>query len=160
MIFINVIFRLLNFIILATLFYYVIKKFILPFIIKTMAAYDIFIGKLKDDVQVLQSESKGLEAKTDRQESEFQVMEKRFLLWQEKCRDDKMASIADQKRIERLIRDRFDVRSQVVMNELAIKEQFPYILDRATQKLQEKYQTDESQEKYIKELIRVMKEQS
>ena len=125
-----------------------------------MAEYDTFIYKLKDDAQSLQSESKNLTVKTDRQELEFQTMQTRFLLWKEKCRDHKAASIADQKRIERLIQDRFDLRSQVVMNELAIKEQFPYILDRATQKLQEKYHIVASQEKYIKELIHIMKEQS
>ena len=160
MISINVIFRLLNFIILASLFYYIIKKFIIPFIIKTIAAYDIFISKLKEDVQVLQKDNKNLAEKANCQESEFQAMEIKFLQWQQKCRDHKMASIIDKKRIERLIQDRFEVRSQVVMNELAIKEQFPYILDRATQKLQEKYQTNESQGKYIQELIHVMKEQS
>ena len=86
-------------------------------------------------------------------------MQAKFLLWQEKCRDQKVLQMIDQAQVVANIQNRFVLRSQVVMNQLAIKEQLPYILDRATEKLQEKYRHGDAQRKYTQDLIHVMKEQ-
>ena len=151
MMLINVIFRLLNFGILSGLFYYVIKQFLIPFVVKMMMDYDAFIGKLTSYTHNISQDSKALIEQTNDQELQFQVMQSNFLLWQEKCHQKKQALMYEQEQIEHAIKNRFDIRSKVVLNELVIKEQLPYILDRVTVTLQKKY---------IEELIHVMKEQS
>ena len=157
---IDVVFKLLNFFVLAGLSYYVIQRYMVPAVVKMIAEYDVFINKLKDDAQAIQVDCQLITKKSNSQELQFQAMQVRFLEWQQKCQSQKNIRMVNQQHIEKKIQSRFDVRSHVVMNELAIKEQLPYILDRVTQKLQEKYSSTESQDKYIKELIHAMKEQS
>lgn len=156
---INILFQLLNFFVIVVLFYYVIRNYVIPFITNMMTEYNLFIHKLKDDRQIVKIDCQKISEKIDYQEEQLQLMQAKFLVWQEKCRDQKIMQMIDQAQVVANIQNRFGLRSQVVMNQLAIKEQLPYILDRATEKLQEKYHVIEAQKKYTQELIHVMKEQ-
>jgi len=156
----NIVFRLLNFSILASLFYYVIKQTLIPFFMNMMKEYDIFINNLSDDVKNISNDSKAITQETNDQELLFQVMQTKFILWQKKCYQQQQLLIHEQELIDRAIKSRFDMRSHVVNDALAIKEQLPYILDRVTVTLQKKYHNIEYQKKYITDLIHVMKERS
>ena len=160
MIFINVVFRFLNFLVLMAVFYYGIKRFMIPAVLKMIAMYDQFILNLKNERQIVAVECQSISEKTDLQELKFESIQTKFLLWEKKCEDQKVVRVVELQKVEKNIHNRFDIRSQVVMNELAIKEQLPYILDRVTQQLQVKYHEAESQKKYTEDLIHVMKELS
>lgn len=156
---INILFKLLNFSVIVALFYYVIRNYVIPFVTKMMTDYDLFIHKLKDDRQIIKKDCQKISEKIDQQEEQLESMQLKFVLWQEKCRDEHVLQMIDQEHIVKKIHHRVQSRSQVVMNQLAIKKQLPYILDRATKKLQEKYHHVDAQKKYTQDLIHVMKEQ-
>jgi len=156
---INILFQLLNFSVIVTLFYYVIRNYVIPFVTKMMTDYDLFIHKLKDDRQIIKKDCQKISEKIDQQEEQLESMQLKFVLWQEKCRDEHVLQMIDQEQIVKKIHHRVQSRSQVVMNQLAIKKQLPYILERATEKLQEKYHHGDAQKKYTQDLIHVMKEQ-
>jgi len=140
-------------------FYYGIKRLIIPAAIKMINLYDVFIYKLQHDRQDVASDCQVILNKLDEQEKQFHAIEKNFLIWEGVCNKKRIDRLAEQKKIELAVQDRFNIRSDVVLNELAIKEQLPYILDQVTQQLQAKYQVAEFQKKYTKDLIDVMKEQ-
>jgi len=156
---INILFQFLNFAVLMTLFYYGIQKFLIPSVNKMIEKYDNFIFELKDSRQAVENKCQAITEKINSQEEQFKAVQLKFVVWQEKCRDRKILQITDQHQIVENIQNRFLLRSQVVMNEVAIKEQLPYILEKTAKKLQEKYHVADTQKVYINELIHVMKEQ-
>lgn len=159
MIFLNFIFQVLNFLVLITVFYYAIQRLIIPAVVKMIELYDIFIQSLKHDRQEVIADYQVILKEIDTQEQQFELMQDKFLAWEKKCQQDRSQRLAEQKKIEQSLQDRFIIRSQVVMNELAIKEQLPYILAQVTEQLQLKYQAAEFQKKYTQDLIDGMKEQ-
>lgn len=159
MILINLIFSFLNFLLLIAVFYYVIQRFIVPAVVNMIKIYDAFIHRLQYDRQEVISDYQLILKNIDEQEEQFQVVQVKFLVWEKKCNDMRLERLAQQKKVERVLHDRFVIRSQVVMNELAIKNQLPNILDQVTQQLQSEYQVIEFQKKYTKDLIDLMKEQ-
>lgn len=140
-------------------FYYGIKQLIIPAAVKMIDLYDNFIYKLQHDRQDVISDYQAILKKIDEQEDQFQAIETKFLVWERICNKKRIDRLAEQKKIELTVQDRFNIRSDVVLNELAIKEQLPHILDQVTQQLHAKYQVAEFQKKYTKDLIDVMKEQ-
>ncbi|AXK60581.1 hypothetical protein [Candidatus Chromulinivorax destructor] len=159
MIFLNFIFQVLNFFVLITVFYYAIQRLIIPAVVKMIELYDIFIQSLKHDRQEVIADYQVILKEIDTQEQQFELMQDKFLAWEKKCQQDRSQRLAEQKKIEQSLQDRFIIRSQVIMNELAIKEQLPYILAQVTEQLQLKYQAAEFQKKYTQDLIDGMKEQ-
>lgn len=159
MIFLNFIFQVLNFLVLITVFYYAIQRLIIPAVVKMIELYDIFIQSLKHDRQEVIADYQVILKEIDTQEEQFELMQDKFLAWEKKCQQDRSQRLAEQKKIEQSLQDRFVIRSQVIMNELAIKEQLPYILAQVTEQLQLKYQVAEFQKKYTQDLIDGMKEQ-
>lgn len=159
MISLHVVFRFLNFFLLMALFYYVYIYFIVPAVKKMIELYDQILCKLQDDRKMVQLDCQLIINSTKEQKKQFELIETKFLLWQKKSNEQDLLQLAERKKIEQAISSRFDIRSQVVMNEFAKKEQLPYILDRVTQELQVKYQAIEPQKKYIDDLVDVMKEQ-
>lgn len=157
--FLNFIFQILNFFVLITVFYYAIKRLIIPAVVKMIELYDLFIQSLKHDRQEVIANYQVILKEIDTQEEQFQLMQDKFFVWGKKCQQDRSQRLTEQKKIEQSLNDRFAIRSQVIMNELAIKEQLPYILEQVTQQLQVKYQATEFQKKYTQDLIDGMKEQ-
>jgi hypothetical protein len=140
-------------------FYYGIKQLIIPAVVKMIDAYDAFIYKLQHDRQDVISDYQVVLKKIDEQEDQFQSIETKFLVWERVCNIRRIERVVEQKKIELSLQNRFNIRSDIVMNELAIKERLPYILDQVTQQLQAKYQVSEFQKKYTEDLIDIMKEQ-
>ena len=83
MMIINILFQFLNFFVLVALFYYVIRNYVIPFVTKMMTEYDLFIYKLKDDRQIIKKDCQKISEKIDYQEEQLQLMQAKFLLWQE-----------------------------------------------------------------------------
>lgn len=160
MIFLNFVFQILNFLILITVFYYAIDRLIIPAVRKMIDLYDVFIQSLKHDRQDVIANYQVILKEIDTQEEQFQLMQDKFLAWEKKCQKDRSQRLLEQKNIEQALQERFVRRSQVIMNELAIKEELPYILEQVTKQLQVKYQATEFQKKYTQDLIDGMKEQS
>jgi hypothetical protein len=157
---VNIIFRFFDFFVIVGVLFYATKRYIIPTVEKLLREYGVFIYNLESDCKKLQLQSQSIHENIQDQDRQFQVMQARFLTWQNKCNERIFVQKAEQQRIDDRMQQRFELRSQYVKNDNAIKEQLPAILVSTTKILQKKYHEMDVQKQYINELIHVMKERS
>jgi hypothetical protein len=157
---INIVFRFFDFFVIIGLIIYGTRRHLIPMVEKLLREYGVFIYNLESDCKNLQLQTQSIYENIQDQDRQFQVMQKRFEMWQKKCEERLVLQQAEQQRTDDVMQNRFVVRSNVIKNDIAIKNQLPTILDAATKTLQGKYQGTSEQKQYIEKLIHVMKEQS
>ena len=157
---INIVFRFVDFFIILGLGFYAMRKYILPAVKKMLRERGVFLYNLESDCKNLKLQARSIHENIQDKDREYQAMQARFVIWQKKCDDLVVLQKKEQQKIDEAMENRFDIRSDYVKNDSAIKQQLPSILDTSSQILQQKYHGTDAQKQYIDELIHVMKEQS
>ncbi len=157
---ISIIFRFFDFFVIVGLLFFCIKKYIIPGVEKMLREYGVFIYNLESDCKNLQLQTQSIHENIQDQDRQFQAMQARFLVWQKKCDERFNLEKLHQQRIDGVMQRRFDIRSEYIKNDSAIKEQLPDILEGVAQVLQKKYHGTQVQKQYIEELVCSMKERS
>ena len=157
---VNIIFRFFDFFVIVGVIIYATKRYIIPTVEKLLREYGVFIYNLESDCKNLQLQSQSIHENIQDQDRQFQMMQARFLTWQNKCNERVILQKTEQRRIDDCMQTRFELRSQYVKNDNAMQDQLPAILVSATKTLQKKYHGIGVQKEYIDELIHVMKERS
>ncbi len=157
---INIVFRFFDFFVIIGLVWYAVRNYVIPTVEKLLREYGVYIYNLESDCKKIQLQAQSVYENIQDQDRQFQAMQARFIMWQNKCNERVQLQLLEQKEIDRLMQQRFEIRSLVIKNDILVKEQFPAILDAATKTLQLNYYGTDAQKQYIDTLIHVMKEQS
>lgn len=157
---ISIVFKFLNFFVIIGVAMYCIQHYVIPMVEKMLREYGVFIYNLESDYKDLQLQNQSIYENIQDQDRQFQVMKTRFVQWQKKCEERRVVQQLHQKTTDEAMQNRFVVRSCIIKNDRAIKDQSPVILNTVTQTLQSKYQNADEQKQYIEKLIQIMKEQS
>jgi len=157
---VNIVFRFLDFFVIAGVVLYATKKYLVPMVEKSIREYNVFVYNLESDCKNLQLQTESIYENMQDQDRQFLAMHIKFEVWQKKCHEKMILQCESQEYIDKSMKKRFNIRSDYVKNDRAIKEELPVILDSVTKSLQAKYYGTDAQKQYIDELIQVMKEKS
>ncbi|MGZ6250877.1 MAG: hypothetical protein ACXWL2_02515 [Candidatus Chromulinivorax sp.] len=153
-----VIFKFLDFFVIIGFLTFVIKKYIIPMVEKALKEYGVFLYNLESDTKNLQLQSQAIYEGIEDQQLEFQAMQKKFLTWRQNC--DRIKSIQEQEQVKnnQIMLQNFITRAHCMHNATIIKKEVPIILENVTCKIQEIYQQQDLQKKYIDQITQFMKE--
>ena len=155
---ISVIFKFLDFFVIVGFLTFVVKKYIVPMVEKSLKEYGVFLYNLESDTKNLQLQSQAIHEGIQDQQLEFQAMQKKFLTWQKNCDRIKHIQEEEQAKNHQIMVQNFLTRAHCMHNAKIIKQEVPIILKNVTCKVQEIYQQQDLQKKYIDQITQFMKE--
>lgn len=155
---INVFFRFFDFFIVIGLAFFVIKHYLIPSVEKIIREYNVFIYNLESDCKNLQLQTQSISENIQDEEQRFYDMERKFLLWQKKCEEKVILQKSAQEKIDNLMQNSYETRSNYIKNDQAVKKQLPAIINNVTKKLRVQFCQKNFQKQYLDQLIQIMKE--
>lgn len=157
---INIIFRLFDFCVVIGLAYYGIYTYLIPEVEKLMREYGVFIYNLESDCKNVRLQTQSILENIQDQDRQFQAIQKKFSTWQKKCDELVLLRKAEQEKIDAVMERRHEKRLSYIQHDQILQEKLPVILNSVTKDLQIRFSDTNAQEKYMDELIQIMKERS
>ena len=157
---VDIVFRILNFIVVLFLGRYAMMHYIIPFVNEEIKRYKKHLDQLQENHKSFQADCRQIEENLNDQETFFNTMNDRLKIWTRSCQDHKAFVLENQKKIRQKIEERFEVRSSNVKNNMILQKNIPTILEKSKKILQKKYMTSTDQKKYMKNLLHNMEKNS
>jgi len=148
-----VVFKLLNFIVLAGLLFYIAYVHLLPVIKKQLAKYVAYIEGLRRSHRALKKDARLLKKEMEDDEQQLERLKERVKQWQQNVHEQRNALIRERDARKKALLKQFEEHKEQIALYRTYKQLVPEAIEEARQELKKKFTKDAAQKSYIKKLM-------
>ncbi len=154
-----ILFKLLNFVVLAGLIMYVVMVYLLPDLRSQMKKYISYIAGLRSSHRTLQKDERILHKAMSEDGKEQEQLKKNVMRWRARIQEERDALLCEREDRKDALLKRFEEHKEHIALYRTYKKVVPEAIEQARQELLKRFARDAIQQQFIKKIMLDLRKQ-